>query len=333
MSDARRGRRRWWIGLLLTLAIALVAAACGAPDAALNGNAALGASPKGRILFAQNGDIYVWDNGSIKQLTKVGDASLARWSGDGSRFVFVRSGDAFSDLYVANADGSGMEQLTHNQPQLQPGSEAYVNNSIWALDPAWSPTGEDIAYVSDRGTAKNFLWLMSGLGADPVQVQASTQNGENVEHPSFSPDGTKVVFDQRTGGSDLQRWTQLWIADLNTGQLQPLLQSDQGTYDPAWSPDGHWVAYVGRNGTANDLWVIPAEGGTPIQLTSSGDVTQPVWSPDGSAIAFMQPDGSSFKVSYVDFSVDPNGAPKASKAHDLFKADAIDAVSGLSWAR
>ncbi|MDI3341517.1 MAG: DPP IV N-terminal domain-containing protein [Sphaerobacter sp.] len=321
-----------WLGPILLLVLGIVGAACGAPDPLLDGRAAPGAPPRGRILYVKNGDVHVWDGDSTR-ITDVGDASYPRWSGDGTRFVFVRTGDAFSDLYVASADGSGMEQLTYHQPPLQPGTQAYVAQAMWALDPVWSRTGDAIAFVSDRNSVKNALWLIPLLGADPVPVSQSTISGENVEHPDFSPDGSQIVFAQRTTGeSDLQRWTQLWKVDLNTGALEPLVQSEQGAYAPAWSPDGRWIAYVGRTGTANDIWVVPADGGTPIQLTHLGDVASPAWSPDGTYLAFFRADGASFKAVAAPFRVGADGVPALGNPETLFKDDGIDAVSGMSWA-
>ena len=335
-AGAARARRSRRLGLLAGLAcLALVVAACGTPDPALSRPAAAAAQPSAKILFAQKGDIYEWDGSSIHQLTKLGDASYPRWSTDASQFVFVRSGDAYSDLWIANADGSGQKQLTHDQPQGQIGTLDYVNNAVWALDPVWSRAGNDIAFVSDRGTPKNYLWLIRGVGSNAVRVPGSTVNGDNVEHPDFSPDGKQIVFAQRvqSQANSLDRWTQIWKVDLTSGQLSPVVKTDAGSYDPAWSPDGKWIAYIGRSGTTDDLWVIPAQGGgQPVKLTSSGNVVSPAWSPDGSAIAFLQTDGVTFQASYVSFSVDASGAPQAGKVQNLFSAPQIDAVSGLSWA-
>jgi TolB protein len=323
--------KRFGHGAVAAVLMLVLLIGCGAPDPALSGNVSAGARPDGRILFAAKGDIYMWD-GSVHQVTDVGDASSPTWSHDGKRFVFVRTGDAFSDLYSDTIDGGQLSQLTHNQPTNQIGTQAYVNNSVWALDPSWSPVADTIAYVSDLQTSQNYLWLMEGLGNQPRQIAASTTNGDNVENPSFSPDGAKVVFTQRTTvENDTQRSTGLWIVDLTTGQLTSLVKADSGAYDGAWSPDGNWIAYIQRDGTNNDLWVVPASGGQPTKLTDGKQLASPVWSPDGSKIAFFEVDGDGFKVSYVDFSVGQDGRPAASDSEKLFSAGGIDATSAMSW--
>ncbi|MGA7670600.1 MAG: DPP IV N-terminal domain-containing protein [Nitrolancea sp.] len=321
------------ISLIFLSALLLLAAlaACGTPDPVLTQNAQAGDKPHGKILFAQNGDIYQWD-GNIKQITHVGDASFPTWSSDGNRFAFIRTGDAFSDLYSYDISTNEMAQLTKNQPQGQEGTKNYVDNAVWALDPNWSPTGDTIAYVSDLQTAKDFLWIMTGLGTAPRQVTASTVNGDNVENPSFSPDGTQIVFTQRTTmENDTQRTTGLWVVDLNTGKLTSLVTADSGAFDGVWSPDGKWIAFIQRDGTANDLWVVPAAGGPPTQLTQGKMLASPVWSPDGSQIAFFEEDGNTFKVSYVTFNVDGSGTPSASSVSKLFSDGDIDAASSMSW--
>ena len=55
-----------------------------------------------------------------------------------------------------------------------------------------------------------------------------------------------------------------------------------------WSPDGKTVAFVSNLSGRNNLWLVPSEGGWPMQLTVSDErQTQPTWSPDGKWIAYM----------------------------------------------
>ena len=100
--------------------------------------------------------------------------------------------------------------------------------------------------------------------------------------PSFSPDGNSIVFSSdRSGRFDL------YVRQLaeNGGEVQ-LTRDSGGNIQPAWSPDGQWVAYHSlKNG---GIWVIPALGGTPRRVTDFG--SQPSWSHKGTQIAFQSGD-------------------------------------------
>ena len=55
-----------------------------------------------------------------------------------------------------------------------------------------------------------------------------------------------------------------------------------------WSPDGKTIAFVSNISGRNNLWLVPADGGWPTQLTVSDQrQTSPAWSPDGKWIAYM----------------------------------------------
>jgi len=314
---------------MLTLLLT-IAPSCASPST--EERVALAATPSGKILFVQNGDIYVWDNGKIRRVLELGNAAWPRWSPDGTRIAFVRMGDAFSDLYVVRSDGQDMRQLTRNQPGFTPGSYEYVQNAVWALSPAWSPDGATIVYVSDLNSLKNFLWLIPSHGGTPQRLEPSTRLGDNVDQPTFSPDGNRIAFVHRVTREDgLTRTTDIWVVNLRTGELTPLVQGGDGQYAPTWSPDGSWIAYVGRSGSANDLFVIPASGGQPVQLTNSGVVASPTWSPDGRMIAFLQLERDGFAVYTIEFTLGSDGQPHAGEPKKLFAAENIDAVSGLSW--
>ena len=57
---------------------------------------------------------------------------------------------------------------------------------------------------------------------------------------------------------------------------------------PDWSPDGKTVAFITNLSGRNNLWLVPSEGGWPMQLTVSDQrQTSPAWSPDGKWIAYM----------------------------------------------
>jgi Tol biopolymer transport system component len=98
---------------------------------------------------------------------------------------------------------------------------------------------------------------------------------------SESPDGKHLVF------SALNR---IYIKDLPDGEPRVLAPQPFNQYQPCWSPDSKWIAYVSWCDTSGgQLWQVASSGGAPVQITKTfGEYQRPVWSPDGKAIAVVK---------------------------------------------
>src|ERR1039458_9997373 len=77
------------------------------------------------------------------------------------------------------------------------------------------------------------------------------------------------------------------VADMQAFSIEKLYMT-RTIGDSTWSPDGKQIAFISNISGRNNLWLVPATGGWPTQLTISDQrQTQPVWSPDGTWIAFI----------------------------------------------
>jgi Tol biopolymer transport system component len=88
---------------------------------------------------------------------------------------------------------------------------------------------------------------------------------------------------------------QIFTADVESGDFKQL--TEDGGKQPCFSPDGKKIAFVKpkpqkKASSKSDIWVIPATGGEPIQVSNlPGRATGPVWPPDGKRIAFTRKTG------------------------------------------
>jgi hypothetical protein len=222
-----------------------------------------------------------------------------------------RSGDF--DIYVMNADGSGVIQLTNNTyPEFDPiwspdgtriafgrfdggdfevivinadgtGETQLTNNDVVHDFPgAWSPDGTRIAF-SSNGDGDEEVFVMN---ADGSGVTRLTDN-DFIDGPTaWSPDGTRIAFNSNRDGD-----FEIYVMNTDGSGVTQL------TNDPAtdfgdragWSPDGKRIVFSStRDGGDIDIFVMNADGTGVMQLTHNDFIADddPVWSPDGNQIAF-----------------------------------------------
>jgi dipeptidyl aminopeptidase/acylaminoacyl peptidase len=154
--------------------------------------------------------------------------------------------------------------------------------------PAITPSGDKIAFVSDKGGYTN-IYLMSSVDGRILKTLVKGDRSENLEEihvlrpgMSFSPDGRKLVFAAKNGPRDA-----ISIVDIKTGDIKQRTLDLDGTYTTSWSPAGDKIAFVGHKHNQSDIYILNLRNEEVIQLTN--DVftdAHPSWSPDGKKIIF-----------------------------------------------
>lgn len=323
------------IGLLAVVICMPAIAACGTAETFQTGQAA---ETKGQILFVANGNVMMWRDGDLSTLTEAGTAQSPTWAPAGDRFAYVQVHGDYSDIVIADRDGDPLVQLTASDSGLQPFSEDHVYLAAWALEPDWSPVGEELVYMSDEGGLDTFsrnmyIWLSEfGVEAPPYPLAASQRISLSQEGPVYSPDGNQIAFSVRADEGSGVRYQEVWVLDLDAAIYEPLVTgSEGGAYDPDWSPDGDNIVYVQREGDLNNIWIAPVDGDDPYQLVAAETAVEPIWSPDGSQVAYFRVVEGEFEAWVVDIEESADGTLAAGEPRKLFDAEGIDSTSGMSW--
>jgi Tol biopolymer transport system component len=154
------------------------------------------------------------------------------------RIVFS---DEIDDIWVVNADGMGLRQLT-----THPGPE---------FDPAWSPDGTRIAYRDSRGgiNEDDEIYVMRADGTGRRNLTADPANDWG---PAWSPDGTTIVFNSDRDGLPMGGF----LVEPDGSNLRRI-PGDVYIEYPEWSPDATRIAFMGYESLADhDIYAANVDG-------------------------------------------------------------------------
>jgi Tol biopolymer transport system component len=272
-------------------------------------------SPDGRKLA-------FWDNQGGRRVLTVANAdgtdprrltSTGRggpnpvWSRDSKRFAFVSDSLSAADIWMADAETGSLRRLTEGA-----GLEIPIN---------WSPRGDQLEYFASGsgGTLQTSLLDLASGKSTPVF------SGPGIAFGEWSADGGRMGVNWVTGGK-----TFLGFADSAGGNAKQVTTEGFEQIDgagAAWSPDGKSLLYTSRRTGKGDLWVLPAEGGPPRQLTRDvRDDWAGAWSSDGSWVAFLSNRGGQRDV----WLVPREGGTEVRVTNDAAEEDQVQWIPGTT---
>ena len=119
--------------------------------------------------------------------------------------------------------------------------------------------------------------------------------------PSLSPDGKRLAYRQVLADGRREIWTVAVEGDrdhLRLGDAEAFLRSPFSETQPAFSPDGRWLAYSSNESGDGEVYVRPFPGPGGKSQISTGGGSHPIWSRDGRRLFFMDPD---WRIMVVDY--------------------------------
>jgi len=275
------------------------------------------------------------------------NSSDSSFSSDGS-LVYVSGSDAERIVVWVDREGNSESLLDtpghYTNPRLSPNGQVLAvaddtnEGDIWTYDldrgvlsrltfspnedlyPVWTPDGQRIVFFSTRsGGVPNLYWKAAD-GSDEAEQLTSSSEG-SVRLPfSMTPDGEVLAFQEQTPGTGVGIWT-LQLDGDRTPEL--FLGTDALEYQPTFSPDGRWIAYISNESGRSEIYVRPFPASDGKWQISTGSGVAPRWAPDGSELFYLEGDkmmsvpvtiGDSFKpgTPRVLFThVNPSGPPPA----------------------
>lgn len=218
------------------------------------------------------------DGRAVTQLTDDPAADVQPcFSPDGQHVAFASHRSGNWDLWMVSLQGGRATQIT--------------SSSLHEVHPSFSPDATRLAYCQFNPQADTWeLWVL-----DLTRPDSKKMIGLGL-FPNWSPRSDSIVYQKarERGG----RWFSIWRVDLDNGEpgfpIEVAASSEMALIQPNWSRDGAWITYgtallgtgdeLPESGNATmtrgDVWVIRADGSSPVPLTDSGINFGSVWGPD-----------------------------------------------------
>lgn len=199
-----------------------------------------------------------------------------------SRIAFVsrhRSGAGEGkEIYVMDYDGRRVRRLT---------TTGTIN-----LAPAWSPGGDELAFVSWRGRQPG-VYVMS---ADGELGSLRTVGGELTSAPEWSPDGRLLAYSANVDGN-----AEIYLLDRAVGRNRRLTHHPSIDTAPAYSPNGREIAFTSDRAGNPQIYIMDTDGLNVRRVSMNGNYNDSAaWSPRGDQLAYTSRVEGRFEIVILD---------------------------------
>ncbi len=297
----------------------------------------------GSIVYVKAGNIWVQDAEGARQLTSSGNDAMPSWSPDGEWIYYiqtearrgrwpVRGNPSWWDMEVPHlrrikADGSGRPEELESGRFRRGGLDWFY----WMRQPVLSPNGKSIALVTDQPTPeeRSVVLQIYNLETGRFTVpDAPVTDPLGHQDPEWRPDGRMLLY-VRNSREGSRGAPVIWRYD--TREQEAAAITTGGYLEPAYSPDGRYIAATRTSTIGTDVVILDAVRGTELaRITNDGRSWAPVWSPAGDGIAFLRIDGQIVDLHLARLT-GPAGDWTVEETIALTEVSGLNAASGPDW--
>jgi eukaryotic-like serine/threonine-protein kinase len=228
----------------------------------------------------------------------------ATLSPDGSMIAFADDGSQAAQIWIKNLAQGDPLQITSgdahgSHPTWSPKNDQIVfarrGEGLWSVpplggtprrllgfgdNPQFSADAERLVFERNR----HEIWTARADGSDAKRVEGVPFSWyPGTLNPSFSPDGTSIVYFMPEIGPN----GDFWIVPSGGGTPRQLTHDLTEGGGPIWTRDGRFIIFSSLRGGSRTLWRVPAAGGTPEPLTAgAGEDLEPALSQDGRTLVY-----------------------------------------------
>jgi serine/threonine protein kinase/Tol biopolymer transport system component len=259
-----------------------------------NGGAQFSFSDTGNLVYlagrggGQNVSIYWMDrDGKFTPLREApGDYRNLAFSPDGKRLALEIFDGKRRDIWVYEWERDTPTRLTFA--------------SDLNRNPVWTSDGQRVVYTQEKSGVPNLWWIRAdGSGNAQRLAESSAQSATG----SWRPDGKVLAFSQLNPGTNYDIMTLTIEGDEKVGwkpgEPKPFVNSSFIEWEPAFSPDGRWLAYASNESGNFEVYVRPFPGPGGKWQISTGAGLYPKWSRNGKDLFYRTTDSKIMVVTYT----------------------------------
>ena len=219
-------------------------------------------------------------------------------------------GNYFWPMYASNGYIYFVSDRLSDEAHIRPGSKEVLKsvNNIWRIPenggraeqithhttgklffPSISSDGKTIVYEEDFG-----LWKLDTATGKSTQIKlniVSDDKENDIETITIRNDATSYDLSPSTKRAAISAHGEIFSIATDKGDVQRVTQSFSRETNPAWSPDGKWIAFVSDKSGRDEVWIAHEDGNGLKQISDSDSEKHEIhWAPDSKALVYTASD-------------------------------------------